>query len=98
MTTSNSPNAPSLAELLTRERWLEIARTVVTGVVALLYWQAMVPLAALWRAIALGLYPLVTTRLISLVNEHEVGTEIFVTIATLVAVSGGETVAGAIGW
>ena len=31
-----------------------------------------------------------------LIHERKVGTEIFVTIATLVAVTGGETVAGAV--
>lgn len=36
------------------------------------------------------------TGLIDLIRERKVGTEIFVTVATLVAVFGGETVAGAV--
>ena len=43
---------PTLAALMTRERWIEVARIVVTGLVALLYWQALVPLQVLWAAVA----------------------------------------------
>ena len=50
----------------------------------------------LWAAVALGLYPLVKTGLTDLLRERKIGTEIFVTIATLVAMFGGETVAGAV--
>lgn len=82
--------------LMTRERWIEIGRIVLTGGVALLYWRQMVPVQLLWAAVALGLYPLVKTGLADLSAERKVGTEIFVTIATLVAVFGGETVAGAV--
>lgn len=87
---------PRLTELLTRERWIEIGRIVVTGIVALLYWRGVVPLLVLIAAVALGLYPLVKTGVRDLVKERKIGTEIFVTIATIVAVIGGETVAGAI--
>lgn len=86
----------SLSSLMTRERWIEVARIVLTGAVALLYWQQLVPLWLLWVAVAIGLYPLVKTGLIDLLSERKIGTEIFVTIATLVAVFGGETVAGAV--
>lgn len=86
----------SLMALMTRARWVEVGRIVVTGIIALLYWKGMLSLPVLWVAIAIGLYPLVKTGLLDLVHEHKVGTEIFVTIATLVAVFGGETVAGAV--
>lgn len=86
----------SLTALMTRERWIEVIRILATGLVALLFWQNLVPVELLWLAVAIGLYPLVKTGLIDLINEHKVGTEIFVTIATLVAVFGGETVAGAV--
>lgn len=82
--------------LMTHERWIEVGRIVLTGVVAFLYWQQLIPLYALWAAVAIGLYPLVKTGLTDLFTERKVGTEIFVTIATLVAVFGGETVAGAV--
>lgn len=86
----------SILGLMTRERWIEVGRIALTGSVALLYWQHIIPLYVLWAAVAIGLYPLVKTGLIDLFTERKIGTEIFVTIATLVAVSGGETVAGAV--
>jgi len=88
--------APRLMLLMTRERWIEVARIVATGLVALLFWQALVPIQLLWMAVAVGLYPLVKTGVLDLVHEHKIGTEIFVTVATLVAMFGGETVAGAV--
>lgn len=81
---------------MTGERWIEVGRIVLTGFIALLYWRALVPIEVLWIAVAIGLYPLVKTGLLDLIHERKVGTEIFVTIATLVAVLGGETVAGAV--
>lgn len=86
----------SVAMLMTRDRWVEVGRIIVTGLVALLYWRGAVPLPVLWAAVGIGLYPLVKTGLHDLVKQRRVGTEIFVTIATLVAVFGGETVAGAV--
>ena len=86
----------SLRVLMTHERWIEVGRILVTGLIALLYWRQLVPIQILWIAIAIGLYPLIKTGLMDLINERKVGTEIFVTIATLVAVMGGETVAGAV--
>ena len=86
----------TLLALMTHERWIEVARIVLTGVIALLYWRQWVSLPVLWVAVAIGLYPLVRTGLLDLLRERKIGTEIFVTIATLVAVFGGETVAGAV--
>ncbi|MFO1303028.1 MAG: hypothetical protein U1F54_04805 [Burkholderiales bacterium] len=81
---------------MTRERWIEVVRIVATGIVALLFWRGLVPVAVLWVAVAVGLYPLVKVGLHDLIRERKVGTEIFVTIATLVALFGGEPVAGAV--
>lgn len=89
-------DATGVMALMTRERWIEVARIVVTGIIALLYWQGLVPVQVLWVAIAIGLYPLAKTGALDLIRERKVGTEIFVTVATLVAVFGGETVAGAV--
>ncbi|MCA7889655.1 cadmium-translocating P-type ATPase [Burkholderia contaminans] len=86
----------NLSELMTRARWVEVARIVATGFIALLFWQGLVPIELLWLAVAVGLYPLVKTGLLDLIHERKIGTEIFVTIATLVALLGGETVAGAV--
>jgi Cd2+/Zn2+-exporting ATPase len=93
---SSARPASSLGALMTQERWIEVARIVLTGLIALLYWRELVPLGVLWFAVAVGLYPLVKTGLLDLIHERKIGTEIFVTIATLVAVLGGETVAGAV--
>ncbi len=82
--------------VMTRERWIEVGRIILTGIIVLLYWRQFVPLSVLWLAVAIGLYPLVKTGLLDLVRERKIGTEIFVTIATLVAVFGGETIAGAV--
>lgn len=86
----------SLASLMTRERWIEVARIVATGLVSLLYWMNLVPIEVLWVAVAVGLYPLVKEGALALLHERKIGTELFVTVATLVAMFGGETVAGAV--
>ena len=101
MTATPAPARPAAAEsgwgaLMTRERWIEVGRILLTGLAALLYWRQAVPIEVLWAAVAIGLYPLVKTGLLDLVRERKIGTEIFVTIATLVAMLGGETVAGAV--
>ncbi len=88
--------APSLSSLMTRERWIEVGRILLTGFMAWLYWQQWVPIQVLWVAVAIGLYPLLKTGLLDLIHERKIGTEIFVTIATLVAMLGGEAVAGAV--
>ena len=93
---ARSSSTATLLALMTHERWIEVARIVLTGVIALLYWRQWVSLPVLWVAVAIGLYPLVRTGLLDLLRERKIGTEIFVTIATLVAVFGGETVAGAV--
>ena len=95
-TIDSLPPGTRLRVLMTRERWIEVGRIMLTGLIALLYWRELVPLEVLWVAVAAGLYPLVKTGILDLIHEHKVGTEIFVTIATLVAVLGGETVAGAV--
>jgi len=82
--------------LMTRARWVEVARIVATGFIAFMFWQGLVPIELLWLAVAVGLYPLVKTGLLDLIHERKIGTEIFVTIATLVALFGGETIAGAV--
>ncbi|MCA3234243.1 MAG: cadmium-translocating P-type ATPase [Cupriavidus sp.] len=87
---------PGVLDLMTRERWIEVGRIALTGLIAFLYWQQLVPIEVLLAAVAIGLYPLVKTGLKDLFTERKIGTEIFVTIATIVAVFGGETIAGAV--
>lgn len=88
--------AASVIALMTPERWIEVSRILLTGLVALLYWQELLPVQVLWIAVAIGLHPLVKMGVLDLIREHKIGTEIFVTVATLVAVLGGEAVAGTV--
>src|SRR5262245_31441608 len=86
----------SSAELLTRQRWIEIARIILTGLLILLHGLDVLPIWWLYGAVAVGLYPLVKKGLVALFQERRLGTEIFVTLATLIALLGGEEVAGAV--
>lgn len=85
-----------MRHLLTPARWFEIARIVSVAVIIALYASHVVPLQVLLLGVAVGLYPLVKTGVLDLVRERKIGTEIFVTIATAIAMVGGEYVAGAI--
>src|SRR5215210_2988006 len=82
--------------VMTRERWLEIVRIAGVGVVILLYYLGVLPLPVLLAGVAIGLYPLVKRGVLDLVRERKIGTEIFVTLATTIAMIGREHVAGAI--
>src|SRR5215210_2063974 len=93
---SAQPAHPGFRELMTTERWIEIARIVGVSLVILLYRGSLVTLPVLLAAVAVGLYPLVKTGVLDLVHEHKIGTEIFVTLATIIALIGGEYAAGAI--
>lgn len=80
---------------MTRAHWIEVARIVAVTLVIALYHLQLVPLQVLLVAVAFGLYPLVRTGVLDLVRERKIGTEIFITIATLIAIVGGEYLAGA---
>ena len=82
--------------LVNRQRWVEVGRILLTGLLALLYWRAVIPFGVLLAAVALGLFPLVKAGVLGLIRERKIGTELFVTIATLIAILSGETIAGAV--
>ena len=63
---------------------------------SLLFWQGLLALPVLFAAIVIGLYPLTKKGLIELFAERKIGTEIFVTVATIIAMIGHEYVAGAV--
>lgn len=86
----------SLADLMTRHRWIEVGRILFVGAISFLYWRNLVPILVLLVAVATGLYPLLKTGVLDLIRERKIGTEIFVTVATVVALLGGEYVAGAV--
>jgi heavy metal translocating P-type ATPase len=81
---------------MTRERWIEVARIGFMAIMAFLFWSAYIPVPVLWASVAIGLYPLVKTGAVELVRDRKIGTEIFVTVATIVALLGGEAAAGAV--
>src|SRR5215217_4356128 len=83
-------------ELFTPHRQREAARIVLVGVLTLLYWRGALPLWLLLVTVAIGIYPLLKTGILDLIHERKIGTEIFVTIATGIALIGGEYSAGAI--
>ena len=87
---------PSWRMLMTRARWIEIGRIAFMALMAFLYWRAWLPVPVLWASVAVGLYPLLNTGLSGLFRERRIGTEIFVTVATVVALLGGEAAAGAV--
>ena len=84
------------APLFTPARQREAARIVVVGLVTLLYWRSLLPFQLLLIAIAIGVYPLARTGLRDLWRERKIGTELFVTIATIIALLGGEYVAASV--
>ena len=87
---------PRRGALMTRARWIEVGRIIGVGVIVLLYRFGIMPLAVLLGTVAIGLYPLVKTGLLDLMHEHKIGTEVFVTIATVIAMLGREYIAGAV--
>ncbi len=82
--------------LMTRERWFEVARIAVVSTLILLYYLGVIPLPLLLVTVAFGLYPLAKKGVVELVRARKIGTEIFVTLATSIAMMGGEYVAGAV--
>src|SRR5215211_1977295 len=95
-TADSTESSTSWSALMTRDRWIEVARIIGVGVVILLYSRGIVQLPVLLVAVAIGIYPLLKTGILDLVHEHRIGTEVFVTIATGIALIGGEYSAGAI--
>ncbi len=93
---NQTSSPPRLLELMTRERWIEVARIVITAIMILLYSQGLLPLPVLFVALAFGLYPLVKIGLLDLIHERKIGTELFVTVATSIAMLGGEYTAGSV--
>src|SRR5215207_2819857 len=99
--TSGVPAAPSssivsVRRLMTAGRWLDVARIGGVGLVIAFFRAELVPVVVLLIAVAVGIYPLVKTGVLDLIHDRKIGTEIFVTIATTIAMAGGEYVAGAI--
>ena len=94
--TDPAPPPADDGTLFTRTRRIEAARIVTVAILTLLYWRGVVPFPVLLVAIAIGVYPLARAGLRDLWHERKIGTELFVTIATTIALLGGEYVAAAV--
>src|SRR5262245_46707433 len=81
---------------MTGRRYAEIARILFVGLITFLYWRGILTLTPLLFTIPIGLYPLLKTGILELVHERRIGTEIFVSIATVIALIGGEYVAASV--
>ena len=81
---------------MTSGRWFELGRIAAVGIIILLFRFANAPLWLLFGAVVFGLYPLAKRGLEDLIHEHKIGTEVFVTIATSIAMAGREYIAGAV--
>jgi heavy metal translocating P-type ATPase len=81
---------------MTPARWFELSRIAGTGFITLLFWQQFIPQWVLLVAVAVGLYPLVKIGLVDLVRHRKIGTELFVSLATLIALATGEVIAGSV--
>ena len=82
--------------LFTATRRREAARIVSVAVLTFLYWRELLPLSLLVLTLGVGLYPLAKAGVIDLWRERKIGTELFVTVATVIAFLGGEYVAAAV--
>ena len=72
----------------------EIVRILTVGIASLLFYFSLIPWPVLLAAMAFGLYSLVKVAAIDLVKERKIGTELFITVAVVVAVLGKEYLAG----
>lgn len=82
--------------LLAREHWIEISAISVVGISCLLFLADIFTIPVFIGAILLGSYPIVKVALTELFTNYKIGTELFISIAVIVALLGGEYLAGGI--
>lgn len=82
--------------LLAREHWYELSAIMIVGIACLLFMLEFIALPWLIVAVVLGLYDIAKNAFLELLKEKKVGTELFITIAVLIALIGGEYLAGAV--
>ncbi|MDA2922847.1 cadmium-translocating P-type ATPase [Patescibacteria group bacterium AH-259-L07] len=85
-----------LSTLLQREYIFEIVRIVFVGSLIPLVWTEFLPLPFLFLAIAVGLYPIAKKAIIGILKKRMVNTELFITLATVIAVMGKEYIAATV--
>jgi Zn2+/Cd2+-exporting ATPase len=94
--TTVSAREPDETSLFTATRQREAARIAFVAALTFLYWRGWLPFWLLVLTLGIGLYPLAKAGLIDLWRERKIGTELFVTVATVIAFLGGEYVAAAV--
>lgn len=82
--------------LFTATRQREGARILFVALLTFLYWRGVLPFPLLVLTLGIGLYPLAKAGAVDLWRERKIGTELFVTVATVIAFIGGEYVAAAV--
>ena len=82
--------------LFAREHWLEIISIIVVGLCGVLFYFHLISSLTLIVGMAFGLFSIARTAIVELVKERKIGTELFISIAIVVSVFGGECAAGAI--
>tara|TARA_R110000868_G_scaffold409492_1_gene695105 strand:+ start:586 stop:2424 length:1839 start_codon:yes stop_codon:yes gene_type:complete len=74
----------------------EIVRIITVGLASLFFYLDFIQLPILIITMGFGLYSLVKTAVLDLINEKKIGTELFITIAVIISVLGKEYLAGAV--
>ncbi len=81
--------------LVAREHWVELSAIFTVGLAALLFSVDLLPLPLLVLATLLGL-SIITKEAVEELLKKKIGTELFIAVAVIIALVGGEYLAGAI--
>ena len=95
-TTAVSARDADDTRLFTATRQREAARIVLVAALTFLYWRGLLSFPLLVLTLGIGLYPLAKAGIIDLRRERKIGTELFVTVATVIAFLGEEYIAAAV--
>ncbi|MFT7644573.1 MAG: heavy metal translocating P-type ATPase [Candidatus Paceibacteria bacterium] len=82
--------------IFAKEHLKELVAIVVVGIAILLFVLKLVTLPLLIAAVLFGLYGIAKHALVELFTERKIGTELFISIAVIIALLGGEYLAGAV--
>lgn len=82
--------------LFAREHWDELASIFIVGIACLLFILNILSLPLLITAVLFGLFTIAKHAISELITERKIGTELFITIAVIIALLGKEYLAGAV--
>jgi heavy metal translocating P-type ATPase len=83
-------------KLIARQNFLELTRIAVVGIVSMMFHYMLLPLPVLLVALLFGLSGLAKDAVEDLFKKHKIGTELYITIAVIVAVAGKEYLAAGV--